>query len=40
VCFALASQAEPNIPKRWGSKAPGTVEIAREVPVVAVKRFE
>jgi len=40
VCFALTSNGEQHIPKHWGSKAPGTAEIARRVPVLAVKRFE
>ena len=40
VCFALADRGEQTILKHWGSKAPGTVEIARRVPVVAVRRFE
>ncbi|WNG40537.1 serine/threonine protein kinase [Archangium violaceum] len=42
VCFAIGSGYEqrPGIPKLWGTKAPGTVEISREVPIMVVRRFE
>jgi serine/threonine-protein kinase len=40
VCFALMSAGEQTLAKLWGSKAPGTVEISRQVPVGAVRRFE
>lgn len=42
VCFALGSAFErkPGLSKLWGTKEPGTVEIAREVPIMVVRRFE
>ncbi len=40
VCFALVDGHDQRLPKLWGSKAPGTVEISRRVPVMAVKRFD
>lgn len=42
VCFALGSGSErkPGIPKLWGSKEPGTVEMARMVGIMVVERFE
>lgn len=39
VCFAL-HERKPGIPKLWGSKEPGTVEMARAVGVMVVERFE
>ncbi len=41
VCFVLGNPPdEHGVPKLWGSKAPGTVEISRKIGVSAVKRFE
>jgi serine/threonine-protein kinase len=42
VCFALGGsiEREPGIPKLWGSKEPGTVEMALAVGIWVVKRFE
>lgn len=42
VCFAIGGDYErkPGIPKLWGSKEPGTVEMAREVGVMVVPVFE
>ncbi|MGZ3460190.1 MAG: serine/threonine protein kinase [Archangium sp.] len=42
VCFALGSGYEqrPGLPKLWGTKAPGTVEMTREVPIMVVESFE
>jgi serine/threonine-protein kinase len=42
VCFAIGGDYErkPGIPKLWGSKEPGTVEMAREVGIMVVERFE
>lgn len=42
VCFAIGGPIErkPGLPKLWGSKEPGTVEMAREVGVWVVERFE
>lgn len=42
VCFAIGSgyERKPGIPKLWGSKEPGTVEMARRVVFMVVERFE
>lgn len=42
VCMAIGSSFErkPGIPKLWGSKAPGTVEMAQTIGVTVVHRFE
>ena len=42
VCFAIGGPFErkPGIPKLWGSKSPGTVEMARTIGVTVVYRFE
>lgn len=40
VCIELGNQSARGIPKLWGSKAPGTVEISRQIPAIVVKRFD
>ena len=42
VCIAIggSSERKPGIPKLWGSKAPGTVEMAKTIGVSVVYRFE
>lgn len=40
VCIALGGFSDKQgLPKLWGSTAPGTVEIARQVPALMVERF-
>lgn len=41
VCIALGVDSDKQgLLKLWGSKAPGTVEIARRVPALMVERFQ
>jgi len=40
VCIELGTEGARGFPKLLGSKAPGTVEIPRKVPAIAVKRFD
>lgn len=39
VCIEIGVESQRGFPKLLGSKAPGTVEIPRTVPAIAVKRF-